>query len=95
MLFGVGAIIFALINIVRAKDNKDSGLHRFISMSLKAFTLCSFYSDGANRVLNNDWGGLMDIMHSMSNVLWVCTIISILLNSYSLFKERKREIQSY
>ena len=50
--------------------------------------LCSFYSDGAMRVLNEDWGGLMDIMPTMSKALWVCVGISILLNSVSLFREK-------
>ena len=32
----------------------------FISMSLTIFTMCSFYSDGARRVVVEDWSGLMD-----------------------------------
>ena len=61
----------------------------FCSISiLPKTTVCSFYSDGAMRVLNEDWGGLMDIMPTMSKALWVCVGISILLNSVSLFREK-------
>ena len=48
----------------------------FFGISAIIFTgsnlICSFYSDGAMRVLNEDWGGLMDIMPTMSKALWVC-----------------------
>ena len=47
--------------------------------------IAEFYSD---RVLNEDWGGLIDIMPTMSKALWVCVGISILLNSVSLFREK-------
>ena len=43
---------------------------RFGAISFTALTVCSFYSDGAMRVLNEDWGGLMDIMPTMSKALW-------------------------
>jgi len=47
------------------------------------------YADGAGRVVAEDWGGLMDIMPTMNKALWACTIISILLNSISLFKGKE------
>lgn len=30
----------------------------------------------------------MDIMPAMSEILWVCVILSIVINSLSLFKEK-------
>ena len=67
---------------------KNEKWFRFAALSFTALTVCSFYSDGAMRVLNEDWGGLMDIMPTMSKALWVCVGISILLNSVSLFREK-------
>lgn len=68
--------------------NKNEKWFRFGAISFTALTVCFFYSDGAMRVLNEDWGGLMDIMPTMSKALWVCVGISILLNSVSLFREK-------
>ena len=69
-------------------QNKNEKWFRFAALSFTALTVCSFYSDEAMRVLNEDWGGLMDIMPTMSKALWVCVRISILLNSVSLFREK-------
>lgn len=83
---GTGAIIFAALNVLWSFRNKESKWFRFVSMALTAITICAFYSDGAVRVVHEDWAGLMDIMPSMSKVLWVCVLVSILINSVSLFK---------
>lgn len=90
VLFGFGAIAFAILNIIWTFTNKPAKWFRFISMSLTVFTMCAFYSDGARRVIAEDWAGLMDILPTMSKALWVCCIISILLNSISLFKGREQ-----
>ena len=68
--------------------HKNEKWFRSAALSFTALTVCSFHSDGAMRVLNEDWGGLMDIMPTMSKALWVCVGISILLNSVSLFREK-------
>lgn len=88
MLLGVLAIIFTALNLISSFQNKNSKWFRFLGVALTALTVCSFYSDGAMRVINKDWGGLMDIMPIMNKVLWACVILSILLNSISLFKEK-------
>ncbi len=90
LLLGVAAIVFAILNLVWAFQNKDAAWFRFISLSLTALTLCAFYSDGASRVVYEDWGGLMDIMPTMSKALWFCAIASILINSISLFEKKQR-----
>ncbi len=85
LVFGVGAIVFAVINVFLSFKGKDVKWFRFLSLSLTALTLCAFYYDGAIRVTHEDWGGLMDIMPTLSKALWFCTIASILINSISLF----------
>ena len=88
LILGLGAIVTALLNVVALSRSKETKYFRFASLSLTALTICAFYSDGAKRVAVEDWGGLMDIMPTMSKALWVCVIISILINGISLFKTR-------
>jgi NAD(P)-dependent dehydrogenase (short-subunit alcohol dehydrogenase family) len=64
----------------------EAGYCRFVSMSLTALTVCAFYFEAAQRVVNAEWGALMDIMPFMSKVLWICVLISIFINSISLIK---------
>lgn len=88
-LLGVGAIIFAVLGVIRALQNKNSKWFTFLSLSLTALTLCAFYSDGASRVVNEDWSGLMDIMPTMNRTLWICTGASILINAFSISKGKE------
>ena len=86
LIFGIGAIIFALLNIISAFKNKSSKWYRFCSLSLTALTAVAFYSDGARSVIKEDWAGLMDTMPTMNKALWVLVILSIAINSVSLFR---------
>lgn len=86
LIFGVGAIIFALLNVITVFKIKSSKYYRFCSLSLTALTVCAFYSDGARRVIQEDWAGLMDTMPTMNKALWVLVILSIVINSVSLFR---------
>lgn len=89
LAMGAGAIIFAILNLVWLFKQKSSKWFGFISLSLTALTVCAFYSDAAVRVINEDWGGLMDILPSTSKALWICVIISILANSIMLLGDKK------
>ena len=89
LAMGAGAIIFAILNLVWLFKQKSSKWFGFISLSLTALTVCAFYSDAAMRVINEDWGGLMDILPSMSKALWICVIISIMANSIMLLGDKK------
>ena len=92
LFLGISAIIFTGFNLICSFKSKNAKWFRFGAISFTALTVCSFYSDGAMRVLNEDWGGLMDIMPTMSKALWVCVGISILLNSVSLFREKSPHV---
>ena len=50
ILFGTGAIIFAVFNLIWTFQGKTKTAtwFRFISMALTALTLCAFYSDCAS-----------------------------------------------
>lgn len=88
--FGSGAIITAMFNMIWTIKGKDAKWCRFISLSLTALTLCSFYSQNAVWVLSNDWSALEDVVPSVSVVLWILTLISIALNSVSLLKQKNK-----
>lgn len=86
IIFGIGAIIFMVINLVNTFNAHDVKWFRFISMSFVALTLCSFYSEEATRVSNRDFTALSDIMPSMSTTLWISVVLAIVINSVSLLK---------
>lgn len=88
LIFGILAIIFAILNIFNFK--KKSDIFRFLSLSFTSLTVCAFYSDGASRLIIEDWAGLMDTMPTISNVLWILVVISILINSVSLRASYKK-----
>lgn len=90
MVLGLSAIITAIINIVSWVHDKETKYYRFVSISLTALTLCAFYGDAARRVTAEDWSGLMDILPTTSIALWVCVIMSILINGITLFKPKSR-----
>lgn len=86
LILGIVSIIFALLNVIFAIKNKSSKWYRFCSLSLTALTVCAFYSEAASRVVKEDWAGLMDTMPTMNKALWILVILSIAINSISLFK---------
>ncbi|WP_311537173.1 hypothetical protein [uncultured Anaerococcus sp.] len=89
LIFGILAIIFAILNIFNFK--KKSDIFRFLSLSFTSFTVCAFYADGASRVIIEDWAGLMDTMPTISKALWLCVGLSILINSISLIKSHRKK----
>jgi len=56
LFLGISAIIFTGFNLIYSFKNKNEKWFRFAALSFTALTVCSFYSDGAMRVLNEDWG---------------------------------------
>lgn len=91
ILFGVVAIIMAILNIIWYVNNREAKWFRFISLAFTALTLCAFYSQDAVWVLKEDWSALMDVVPTMSNALWILTIVSILINGISLFKKKENK----
>ena len=90
LVSGLASIITAVLNLISWTQGKETNYYRFASVSLTALTMCAFYSDGAKRVMAEDWGGLMDIIPAMSSALWVCVIASILINGITLFAKKSR-----
>lgn len=88
IIFGIGAIITALLNIMNFKNKAN--IFRFLSLSFTSLTVCAFYADGAGRVIEEDWAGLMDTMPTISKALWLCVALSIIINSISIIKSYKK-----
>lgn len=90
LLFGIIAIVAAVVNMLWTAKGKESKGAMFISLAFTALTVCAFYSADAKWVLNEDWIALSDVTPTMAKSLWVCTIASILMNSLSLFQKPER-----
>lgn len=90
IVFGILAIISAVLNVVWKLRKKESTWFCFASLSLTALTLCAFYQTDAAYVIKEDWSALMDITPAISKALWFLTIASILINGISLVKNTDR-----
>ena len=90
LLFGISAIITALLNVIWTLRRREAKWFRFLSLSFTVFTLCSFYADAAHWVLAKDWSALMDVLPTTANMLWFLTVASVAMNSISLFIKRDR-----
>lgn len=90
----IGAGISALINIMKTIKNEDARLFRYMSVSLLALSLCAINSMNVGWIMNKDWTALLDVSETMSIYMWWVTILLILINSISLFREYKNEKNS-
>ena len=88
--FGMTAIITAILNVIWTLQNREAIWFRFWSLSFTVFTLCSFYAEAAHWILVEDWSALMDVVPITSNILWFLTVVSVAINSISLFTRRDR-----
>ena len=86
LLFGTVAIVTAVLNIVWMVRKRETKYFRFISLSSTALTVCAFYTQANQWLLREDWSALMDVMPAVARILWVLIIVSLAVNSVSLFK---------
>ena len=87
-VFGIAAIIAAILNLAFCFSGKETKYFRFASLSLTALTMCAMYSMVNNYVSAEDWSALMDVVPAMTKALWFLLIASILINGVSLFVKR-------
>ncbi len=88
LLFGIIAIIAAIFNVIWTLRHREAKWFCFISLSFTALTLCAYYSLANQWVLTNAADQLLDVMPTLSKVLWFLTVASIVINSVSLFKKK-------
>lgn len=90
LLFGIAAIITAILNVAWTLRHREAKWFRFFSLAFTVFTLCAFYAQAAHWALIEDWSALMDVLPSTSKILWFLTVASVVMNSISLFQKSDR-----
>lgn len=85
LFFGIIAIITAILNAIWTLRHREAKWFRFLSLTFTIFTVCAFYTQAAQWVLVEDWSALMDVLPSVSKMLWFLTIASVFINGISLF----------
>ena len=88
IILGFSAIVAACLNLYCWSKGKEAKWFRFLSLSLTALTLCANYSLDAQWVISQDWSALEDVVHTMSQYLWIMTVGSIALNGITLLPKK-------
>lgn len=87
IIFGIAAIVFAILNLIFLIKNKDSKLFRFLSISCTAIVPALFYVEAAQYVVKKDIAALEDVVVTIANIVLGLVIASIVINSISLLKK--------
>lgn len=87
-ILGILAIFFAAKNVIGWLNGKDPAKDRFLSMAFTSLTVFSFYNMGAEFLVKGDFAGAQDVIPTISNTLFICTIASIIINGITLFKRK-------
>lgn len=90
IVFGILAILFTVLNVLFVLWHKNAKWMGFFALSFTALTLCSFHSLDAGFVKNEDWSSLQDIVPTMSNMYWILTSTSIIINGICLWKDNSK-----
>lgn len=90
IFFGFSAILTAILNIAWWALGREAKLFRFLSLSLTALTVCTFYAQAAAWTGKEDWSALTDVLPGVSVWLWFLTIASIFINALSLIPKDKK-----
>ena len=83
--FGITAVVAAVLNVIWTLRHRETKCFSYISLSFTALTLCAYYSLAKQWVLTNAADQLLDVMPTLSDVLWFLVIASIILNGICLF----------
>ena len=86
IILGIIAIFFAIKNIIAWTHGKDPQKYRFLSLAFTSLTIFSFYYMGAEFLSKGDIAGALDVVPTISESLFFCTIASIIINGITLFK---------
>ena len=88
IILGIIAIFFAIQNIIAWTHGKDPQKYRFLSLAFTSLTIFSFYFMGAEFLSKGDIAGALDVVPTISESLFFCTIASIIINGITLFKKK-------
>lgn len=87
-ILGIIAIFFAIKNIIAWTHGKDPQIYRFLSLAFTSLTIFSFYYMGVEFLSKGDIAGALDVIPTISEILFFCTIASIIINEITLFKKK-------
>lgn len=87
-ILGTGAIISAILNVIASLKQREAKYFRFLSLAVTGLTVCAFFTDAARMAERGDLSAMMDVLPTLSNLLWVLVIFSIIINSFSLFYKK-------
>ncbi len=90
IIFGIGAAITGILNIVWYIQRKNPDVFRFISLSLTALAACFAYNDNVKWIEAEDWPALMDTQPDMIKVIWTLVIVSIIINGITLINSLRK-----
>ena len=88
LVFGISAVITAMLNIVWTLRKRAAKWFRFASLSFTAFTLCSFLTKVSGWVSSEDWSALMDVLPAASGMMWILTFASVAVNGICAFMDK-------
>lgn len=88
LLFGISAVITAMLNVVWTLRKHNAKWLRFASSSFTAFTLCFFLSKVSGWVIREDRSALMDVLPAASGLMWVLTLASVAVNGICAFMDK-------
>lgn len=87
-ILGILAMFFAAANVIAWLHGKDPTKYRFLSMAFTSLTIFAFYNMGAEFLAKGDFSGAQDVIPTISNTLFICTLASIIINGITLFKRK-------
>lgn len=90
LLLGIIAIVETFLNLYLYKVGKDYKLAMAMGLSFTALTIVAGHSLISDWVKVKYWVALLDVVPTMTTVLWVLTIVSILLNIIPMLLELKK-----
>ena len=90
LILGIIAIVATVLNLYLYKVGKDYKLAMAMGLSFTALTLVAGYSMISGWEKVKDWAALLDVVPTMTTVLWGLTIVSILLNIIPILLEQKK-----
>ena len=90
LVLGTIAIVATVLNLYLYKVGKNYKLAMAMGLSFTALTLVAGHSMISDWVKVKDWAALLDVVPTMTTVLWGLTIVSILLNIIPILLEQKK-----
>ncbi|WP_454205981.1 hypothetical protein [Peptoniphilus sp. Marseille-Q6390] len=89
IIFGLIAIFFATKNVLAWSRGMDSSKDCFLSMAFTCLAIFGFYNMGANFLEKGDIAGALDVIPTIRETLFVCTLASIIINGITVFVKKK------